>query len=79
MSTGKDKTTISLELTDGQMKFLLMYVETRNITIADLTDKIMEWMEDELDAEDADKLLDEFYKDPKTITHEEAMKELGLR
>jgi len=71
--------TISLNLTDEQMKLMLMYAETKNITIADLIEDIMEWIEDELDAEDADKALDEFYKNPETITFDEAMRELGFK
>jgi len=58
----------------------MMYAGTKQMTIADLIERIFaEWIEDELDAEDADKALDEFYKDPRTVTHEEAMRELGFR
>jgi len=71
--------TISLNLTDEQMKLMLAYAETKSMTVADLIEDIMEWIEDELDAEDADKAFEEFYKDPETVTHEELMKGLGFR
>jgi len=71
--------TISLNLTDDQMKLMLTYAETKRMTIADLIDDIMEWIEDELDAETADKAFEDFYKNPETVTHEELMKGLGFR
>ena len=71
--------TISLNLTDDQMKLMLMYAETKSMTIADLIEEIMERIEDELDADAADKAFEEFYKNPETITHEELMKGLGFR
>jgi len=71
--------TISVDITDDQMKVMLMYAEKKSMTIADLIESIAEWMEDELDTEDADKALDEFYKNPETATFEEAMRELGLK
>jgi len=70
--------TISVDVTDDQMKLMLMYAETKRITIADLIESIVEWIEDELDTADADKAFEEFYKDPQTVTFEEAMRELGL-
>ena len=71
--------TISVDVTDDQMKLMLMYAETKRITIADLIESIVEWIEDELDTADADKAFEEFYKDPKTVTFKEAMRELGLK
>jgi Mg2+/Co2+ transporter CorC len=71
--------TISVDLTDDQMKVMLMYAETKSMTIADLIENIVERIEDELDTADADKAFEEFYKDPQTVTFEEAMKELGLK
>ena len=71
--------TISVHVTDDQMKVMLIYAEKKSMTIADLIESIVERMEDELDTEDADKAFEEFYKNPETITHEEAMRELGLK
>ncbi|MCL2607193.1 MAG: DUF6290 family protein [Methanomassiliicoccaceae archaeon] len=71
--------TISLNPTDEQMKLMLMYAETKGMTIADLIEDIMERIEDELDAKAADKAFEDFYKNPETVTHEELMKGLGFK
>ncbi|MCL2712795.1 MAG: DUF6290 family protein [Methanomassiliicoccaceae archaeon] len=71
--------TISVDITDDQMKVMLMYAETKSMTIADLIETVVEWIEDELDTADADKAFEEFYRNPETVTFEEAMKELGLK
>jgi len=71
--------TISVDVTDDQMKVMLMYAETKSMTIADLIESIAEWMEDELDAKAADEALEDLKKNPDTMTHEEAMRELGFR
>ena len=71
--------TISVKVTDGQMKVMLMYAEMKNMTIAELMEYVAEWMEDELDAKAADEALDDLDENPGTMTHEEAMRELGFR
>jgi len=71
--------TISVDITDDQMKIMLMYAETKSMTIADLIESIVEQIEDELDARAADEALADLEKNPGTMTHEEAMRELGFR
>jgi len=71
--------TISVDVTDDQMKVMLMYAETKSMTIADLIESIVEQIEDELDAKAADEALDDLDENPGTMTHEEAMRELGFR
>ena len=71
--------TISLNITDDQMKVMLMYAETKNMTIRDLMEDIIERIEDELDAEIGDAAIDDLLKNPDMVTFEEAMRELGFK
>ena len=71
--------TISLNITDDQMKVMLVYAEMRSITIADLIEDIVERIEDEIDAKVADEAIEAHLKNPDTVTFDEAMNELGLR
>lgn len=61
-------------------KFLIeQYASKHGKTVSEVVRRAtLEMIEDEIDAEIADKAWEEFLKDPVTYTHEEVKKMLGL-
>jgi Mg2+/Co2+ transporter CorC len=72
--------TVSVIVTDDQMRVMLKYAETNSITIEDLMEELIERIEDEMDAKLADEGYERYLKDPtKAVSHEEVMKRFGLK
>jgi Na+/phosphate symporter len=71
--------TVSVNLTDDQMRIMLKYAEKNSMTMADLIEELVERLEDELDAKTADEAYERYLKDPVETPHEEVMKEFGLK
>jgi len=70
---------ISLRLSDEDTILVKKYAAIHNISISDLfRQAVMEKIEDEYDLACYERAMEEFQKDPKTYTFEEAMKELAL-
>jgi len=71
--------TVSVNLTEYQMKVMLRYAEISNMTMDKLMDDIIEKIEDELDAKLGDEAYERYLEDPKETSHEDVMKEFGLK
>lgn len=71
--------TISVRLNDEDEKLIKAYAKMNNMSLSELIRKaIMEKIEDEYDLECYKKAIEEYKKNPKTYTLDEAKKELGL-
>lgn len=71
--------TISVRLNEEDGKLIKAYAEMNNISLSELIRKaILEKIEDEYDLECYEKAMEEYNKNPKTYTIDEAKKELGL-
>lgn len=71
--------TVSVRLSEEDEKLIKSYAEMNNISISDLIrNAILEKIEDEYDLKCYKKAIEEYKKNPKTYTLEEAKKELGL-
>lgn len=72
--------TISVRLNDADTELIKSYAELNNISVSELVRQaVMEKIEDEIDLKLFDEAMDDFKKNPKTYTLDEAEKELGLR
>jgi hypothetical protein len=72
-------TTVSLNITENQMRIMLEYAKINSTTINDLINKLIKKYEDELDAKLADEGIERYLKYNDTMTHEEVLKELGFK
>ena len=71
--------TISVRLSDEDTELIKAYAEMNNITISDLVrNAIMDRIEDEYDLKSYYAAKKEYNKNPKTYSHEEAKRVLGL-
>lgn len=69
--------TISVRLSEEDMKLIKAYAEMNNISLSDLVrNSIMEKIEDEYDLKCYEKAIKEYNKNPKTYTLDEVEKEL---
>lgn len=72
--------TISVRLSEADTELIKSYAELNNISVSELVrQSVMEKIEDEIDLKLFDEAMDDFKKNPKTYTLDEAEKELGLR
>lgn len=72
--------TISVRLSEADTELIKSYAELNNISISELVRQaVIEKIEDEIDLKLFDEAMDDFKKNPKTYTLDEAEKELGLR
>lgn len=70
---------ISLRLSDKDTALIKRYAAIHNMSVSDLfRQAVMEKIEDEYDLACYERAIEEFRKDPKTYSFEEAMEELGL-
>ena len=71
--------TVSVRLNEEDEKLIKTYAEMNNMSLSDLIRKaIIEKIEDEYDLKSYYEALEEYKKNPKTYTLDEAKKELGL-
>ena len=71
--------TISVRLSEEDIKLIRAYADLNNMTISELVrSAIMEKIEDEYDLKCYYEAMEEYKKNPKTYTLEEVKKELGL-
>ncbi len=71
--------TVSVRLNEKDEKLIKEYAKLNNISLSDLIrNAIIEKIEDEYDLEAYKKAMEEYKKNPKTYTLEEAKEELGL-
>lgn len=72
--------TISVRLNDADTELIKSYAALNNISVSELVRQaVMEKIEDEIDLKLFDEAMEDFKKNPKTYTLDEAEKELGLR
>lgn len=72
--------TISVRLSEADTELIKSYAALNNISVSELVRQaVMEKIEDEIDLKLFDEAMDDFKKNPKTYTLDEAEKELGLR
>lgn len=71
--------TISVRLNEKDTELIKAYAEMNNISLSDLIrNAVLEKIEDEYDLKCYEKAIEQYKKDPKTYTLEEAKEELGL-
>ena len=71
--------TVSVRLNKEDEQLIKSYAKINNMSISDLIRvAILEKIENEYDLECYNKAMEEYKKDPKTYTLDEAKKELGL-
>ena len=71
--------TISVRLSEEDSNLFKRYAAMNGISVSELVrQSVMERIEDEFDLRLYEKALAEYEKNPKTYTHEEIGKELGL-
>lgn len=72
--------TISVRLNEEDTKLIRKYAQLNNISLSDLIrNSIIEKIEDEYDLESYEKSMEEYRKNPKKYTLDDAKKELGLQ
>ena len=72
--------TISVRLNEEDTKLIRKYAQLNNISLSDLIrNSIIEKIEDEYDLEAYEKSMEEYRKNPKKYTLDDAKKELGLQ
>ena len=72
--------TVSLRLSDDDARLIKDYARLHGVTVSEFMRRAaLEKIEDELDLRAAEKAYAEYLADPVTISHEEIMKEFGLR
>ena len=71
--------TMSVRLSEEDSNLFKRYAAMNGISVSELVrQSVMERIEDEFDLRLYEKALAEYEKNPKTYTHEEIGKELGL-
>lgn len=71
--------TISLRLSDADSKLIKAYASMHGLTVSELCRKsVMERIEDELDLRACEEAIEEYHKNPVTISHEDVAKLLDL-
>lgn len=72
--------TISVRLNDADTELIKSYAALNNISVSELVRQaVMEKIEDEIDLQLFAEAKEDFKKNPRTYTLDEAEKELGLR
>lgn len=72
--------TITVRVSDDEKKFLDQMAKFSGKTLSDLLKSTtLESLEDAYDARVGDQAYEEYLQDPVTISHDELMKDLGLR
>lgn len=72
--------TISVRLNDADTELIKSYAALNNISVSELVRQaVMEKIEDEIDLKLFAEAMEDFKKNPRTYTLDEAEKELGLR
>lgn len=72
--------TISVRLNEADTELIKSYAALKNISVSELVRQaVIEKIEDEIDLKLFDEAMEDFKKNPKTYTLDEAEKELGLR
>ena len=72
--------TMTLRLSDEDSRLIKDYARLHGISASEFMRRAaLEKIEDELDLRAAEKAYAEYLADPVTISHEEIMKEFGLR
>lgn len=71
--------SISIRLNDAELAAIKDYAAAYGMTVSECIRKaVLERIEDEYDLKCYEEAMEEFKKNPKTYTHEEVKKELGL-
>lgn len=72
--------TISVRLNDADTELIKSYAALKNISVSELVRQaVMEKIEDEIDLKLFEEAMEDFKRNPKTYTLDEAEKELGLK
>ena len=72
--------TISVRLNDADTELIKSYAALKNISVSELVRQaVMEKIEDEIDLKLFEEVMEDFKRNPKTYTLDEAEKELGLK
>ena len=72
--------TISLRLSEDDTRLIKDYAKLHGVTVSEFMRRAaLEKIEDELDIRAAEKAYAEYLADPVTYSHDEIMKEFGLK
>jgi predicted transcriptional regulator len=71
--------TFAINITEDQLRILLEYADLSKKTIDDLMGEMIERIEDDVDTKIAEEIIKNRPKDAVLLTHEEVLKELGLK
>lgn len=72
--------TVSLRLSDDDTRLIKDYAKLHGVTVSEFMRRAaLEKIEDELDIRAAEKAYAEYLADPVTYSHDEIMKEFGLK
>ena len=72
--------TISLRLSEDDTRLIKDYARLHGVTVSEFMRRAaLEKIEDELDIRAAEKAYAEYLADPVTYSHDEIMKEFGLK
>ena len=72
--------TISLRLSEDDTRLIKDYAKLHGVTVSEFMRRAaLEKIEDELDSSAAEKAYAEYLADPVTYSHDEIMKEFGLK
>ena len=72
--------TVSLRMSDDDTRLIKDYAKLHGVTVSEFMRRAaLEKIEDELDLRAAEKAYAEYLADPVTYSHDEIMKEFGLK
>ena len=72
--------TVSLRMSDDDTRLIKDYAKLHGVTVSEFMRRAaLEKIEDELDIRAAEKAYAEYLADPVTYSHDEIMKEFGLK
>ena len=72
--------TVSLRLSEDDTRLIKDYAKLHGVTVSEFMRRAaLEKIEDELDIRAAEKAYAEYLADPVTYSHDEIMKEFGLK